>query len=238
MTVPVVAGIDMSVNHCGVCVFYADGPVPIFVSDQAKWIPKQLINSVGYVASKELIAHKKKKNKASHYSGRILTWDAFYDELGSLLYASGVREVAIEDYAYSASGTVYQIGEIGGIARARLLRNGLKIRLLSPSVTKKWATGNGVATKSSVIAAISGNEIKNTLSHFCYSCCEPKKDDLDGPGTDIADAYWLAHCLQTELRIRSGDLVMADLTTTQREIFNAVSKHYPENQIVRPFLEG
>ena len=63
-----------------------------------------------------------------------------------------------------------------------------------------------------------------------------KPDDLDGPLTDIVDAYFLAKLIWIELQVRSGEICLKDLPEHQILTFNRVTKAYPVNLLARPFI--
>lgn len=76
-----------------------------------------------------------------------------------LAYAFAVRPpgpalVVVEDYALGAPGrlSLVRLGEIGGIVRTWLFEQDWPIALVSPSTVKRFATGNGNATKQDMIA--------------------------------------------------------------------------------------
>jgi len=62
------------------------------------------------------------------------------------------------------------------------------------------------------------------------------KNDVDGPGTDVADAYWLADMLRTEQSVRRGTTLVSSLEPRRIEVFNAVSDASPVNVLARPMV--
>lgn len=62
--------------------------------------------------------------------------------------------VVVEDYALGAPGrlSLVRLGEIGGIVRTWLFEQDWPIVLVSPSSVKRFATGNGNATKEAMIS--------------------------------------------------------------------------------------
>ena len=61
-------------------------------------------------------------------------------------------------------------------------------------------------------------------------------EDLDGPATDLADAYFLARMLYTELEVRTGRILLSQLDEGERRIFLRVTKAYPVNILDRQFI--
>lgn len=110
------------------------------------------------------------RTRAKDGDRRLLAID---DEIAWLI-ATRPNIVAIEDlptHAYSSGIT----GMVHGVARRALLRAGIPYVLIVPSVLKKYATGNGNASKTDMaIAALERAGIKF-----------PKD-----PGGDQCDAWW------------------------------------------------
>ena len=61
-------------------------------------------------------------------------------------------KIILEDYAYAATGRVFNIGENTGILKYRL-RNKANIISVAPTEVKKFATGKGNAGKSDMLDA-------------------------------------------------------------------------------------
>lgn len=61
-------------------------------------------------------------------------------------------------------------------------------------------------------------------------------EEYAGIATDLADAFFLARMLRTELMLRSGEEDLKDLPENERRIFLRVTKALPENVLSRPFI--
>ena len=85
---------------------------------------------------------------------------------------------AIENYAYAATGRVFNIGENTGILKYKLHKNGLMYETVTPQKVKKFATGKGNSKKVDMADAFS----------------ETTGIDLTGikQWSDIADSYWIS----------------------------------------------
>lgn len=81
--------------------------------------------------------------------------------------------VVIEDYAFSARGMVFSIGELGGVVRLWLYERGIPFLIVGPSQLKKFVSGKGNCPKERIL-----------LSAF-------KKWKIDMQ-TDMVEAYCLA----------------------------------------------
>jgi len=84
----------------------------------------------------------------------------------------------IENYAYSATGRVFNIGENTGILKYTLYQNKIDYETVTPQIVKKFATGKGNAKKVDM----------------CDAFTEETGIDLTGikQWSDIADAYWIS----------------------------------------------
>lgn len=93
-------------------------------------------------------------------------------------------KIILEDYAYAATGRVFNIGENTGILKYRL-RNKANIISVAPTEVKKFATGKGNAGKSDMLDAF----IKQTN-------VDPR-DILEyygeNPISDIVDSYFMCN---------------------------------------------
>lgn len=104
-----------------------------------------------------------------------------------------VREIAIEDYAYSATGRVFHIGEHTGILKYHLYQAGYAVRPIPPTVIKKFATGKGNADKPRMTQAFldaypDARAWRTAFFPRTAATASPAKSPL----ADLADAYWIA----------------------------------------------
>jgi hypothetical protein len=102
-------------------------------------------------------------------------------------------ELYIEDYAFAATGRVFHIGEHAGILKYVLQQNSIAVRVVPPTVIKKFATGKGNADKEKMTNAflVDYPPARTWVLHFF-----PRYKDgallAKSPLADLADAYWLA----------------------------------------------
>jgi len=88
--------------------------------------------------------------------------------------------VFYEDYSFNSVNRSYAIGELGGVLKTCLYSIGCDITLVPPLVLKKFATGNGKASKELMI---------ETAKYECSDIKNLSKKELS---SDICDAYFLA----------------------------------------------
>jgi hypothetical protein len=92
--------------------------------------------------------------------------------------------VYIEDYAYAATGRVFNIAENMAILKDKLTNNGIRYTMIAPTAIKKFATGKGNANKELMYESFlsdTGRDLETEL--------EVKRDK--NPVSDIVDSYWI-----------------------------------------------
>ena len=99
--------------------------------------------------------------------------------------------VGFERYAFSASGKITAIAEANGILKHRAYSMGCDvIESVSPKTIKKFATGNGNASKFEMVDAFQADFPDIDV----YDMIKAKRGNksIKAPLTDICDAYFLA----------------------------------------------
>jgi len=94
--------------------------------------------------------------------------------------------VAIEGYAFNATGRVFQVAENTGLLKHKLWESNTPFDTYSPSVIKKFATGKGNATKEDMYDAWlkeTGIDLKEIMI--------PNREKVGNPVSDIVDSYFI-----------------------------------------------
>jgi hypothetical protein len=224
-------GWDQSTNHGGIVVLDNLGDLVdfFFLADRAKDANRR--------AGATRIPHRVKKHKEKGirdcrrlvWVGRWLT--ALVEHLH--LTADG-RPVymGIEDYAYTATGQGYQIGEVVGSLKGTALTHpggDFRLRLYDPMSVKLFATNSGKSDKDAMRRAALdtwGADFER------YG----RKNDDTGPAEDLCDALALAVMVWTEVHVRAGRLNLSDLPEGQRRVFLRTTKTYPVNVLDREWV--
>lgn len=233
----VVVGCDVSLNHGGFCFFDSKGEVCSwrFFHDVKKYVKAEPDHGV-------LTGMKKGKDETSHAYDVRRAYNYRNLFAAHVLEHLCVREsvFSIEGYAIhqgaSSTNRLLQIAELTGLLKDQIYSGGGRMRIHDPMSVKMFAS-HGRATKMEMRAAaanVDGFLLPDSL--FKVKKIKGKDEDLDGPGTDVVDAYWLGKMALTELRLRSGELVMSDLPENQIKVFNRVTKAFPVNVLARPFV--
>lgn len=103
------------------------------------------------------------------------------------------KEVYIEDYAFSATGRVFHIGENAGILKYFLDYHSLTYHVIAPTKIKKFATGKGNADKNKMTAAfLEAYPDAKAWAPLLFPRMSADTNLAKSPLADLADAYWIA----------------------------------------------
>lgn len=169
------------------------------------------------------------------------------NSITSVLWTSTTGFImSIESYGFATMSPKFaEIAEQTGAVKRMVLRGGGQYRLHDPDSVKLFGAANGHALKKDMVLASSaascggffffpGNLLKKINKKIGVKK-QQVVEEYDGPGTDLADAYWLAQLLRTEMLLRNGLVALHDLPENQIRVFNRVTKCHPVNILDRPF---
>ena len=105
--------------------------------------------------------------------------------------------VAIEGYAYGATGQVFNIAENCGMLKHKLYKKGIDFHVVAPTTIKKFATGKGNANKEMMYESW----LQET-DHNIHTIISPKSKSIGNPVSDIVDSYFIARYLHQNLVLR------------------------------------
>ena len=134
----------------------------------------------------------------------------------------------VEDYAFSAVGRSYQIGEVGGLVRLGVLSPrpnggaGGRLRLHDPLAVKLFATGSAKASKEEMIEAV--RNLGQDFSKF------------GAAEEDLSDAFVIARMIWTEIQLRAGRVTLEQLEEGPRRVFLRATKKTPVNILGREWI--
>jgi hypothetical protein len=143
-------------------------------------------------------------------------------------FVSACDYVGIENYAFNATGMVFNIGEFVGTLKQKLYREHYLMRLFEPTVIKMYATKKGNSDKIRMCDEYDKyNDGQLDLSSL---------PQYKSPKEDIVDAYYICKLLRLELMLRKGLIELKQLNEVEIKIFNRCTKANPVNILARGFL--
>jgi hypothetical protein len=96
----------------------------------------------------------------------------------------GASDVAIEGYAFNATGRIFNLAENMGIFKHKLYKAAVPVTIIEPTKAKKLATGKGNADKQLMYEYFSKETKTNLMTVF-------GQKTLSNPITDIVDSYFI-----------------------------------------------
>ena len=168
-------GIDYSMSCPAMCAY---GETPQFWMAHARTYSALPALTTVVISNTEMMA------RAEFIAQSVITWLAQWPD---------IRTVALEDYAFSATGRVFHIGEHTGILKYLLRQQRYTITTTPPTVIKKFATGKGNADKPKMTHAFL--EEYPHAKAWCpvfFPRTAKTASFAKSPLSDIADAYWIA----------------------------------------------
>lgn len=185
MKIPAIAGIDYSMTSPSITIFSPseDGEkftfekcVTFFFNDTKKYR--------GEFCQRRVYGHDIDNG---FYTHEIERFAMLADKVLAILEGFNVKEVALENYAYSATGRVFHIAENTGILKFKLLEMGYLLHTYEPTVIKKFATGKGNAKKEQMYESFH----KETGVNLVHELGSTSKK-IGSPISDIVDSYFIA----------------------------------------------
>lgn len=225
-----ILGIDLSLNHSGFVLIDAGTLKPVraaFVTTKVKAVKsaKGRGDSLfGYFIPKNF--NHSDANGRDY--GRLCWWFHFFESMRKdPLWRCSY--VGIEDYVYHGkSGSFYQIGELGSVARLAFRR--CRLRYHEPMTIKIFATGKGNAKPIDTENAV---RKRWRVDYRKFNGTRSGQR----PSEDIATAYAVARIVGVERKLRQGKLTMGDLQEREIRVFNRVTKSNPVNILARDWIE-
>ncbi len=172
-----IAGIDYSMTSPAICTHigkkWSINNCRFFYLTSVKKLAKKF-NGCQFVGTEQ---PKKHKNNEERFD-MISHW--------ALRHCLKFDFVALEGYAFNATGKVFQVAENTGMLKHKLWESDTPFDSYSPSVIKKFATGKGNATKEDMYDAWlkeTGIDLKEMMI--------PNREKVGNPVTDIVDSYFI-----------------------------------------------
>jgi hypothetical protein len=175
----VAIGIDYSMTCPAACA-YSPEHVQFWFAHETKWDV-----TLADVSTEKTADTKSTTRRGWYHASCFVGW--------LLNRFPNVQHVAIEDYAYAATGRVFHIGEHTGILKHALDNNLIDYHPVPPTVVKKFATGKGNADKPKMTAAfLVAYPAAQTWIPQLFPRARNGFFPAKSPLADLADAYWIA----------------------------------------------
>jgi hypothetical protein len=184
----VIAGIDYSLCGPAICVF--DGDTFSYKNCSFYYLTdvKKYADAFG----------------GNVFGERFLDWNTEQERYKTIAdwaieIVMGCSHVAVEGYAYSATGRIFHIAENTGLLKYKLYEMGLPTTIIPPTEVKKYATGKGNADKQMMYDSFvqdTGAALRLTIT--------PDKKEITSPVSDIVDSYFICKKLFDSLTYPLG----------------------------------
>ena len=211
-----IIGIDPSINATGLYEMDLDDKTLDILSYDYKGFTQVKKNETTE------IVHYKKKDFKNNIEQHIF----MEEEISSFIY--GADYVAIEGYAFNATGRVFDIGEFVGGLKRMIYNEKILMRIYEPTVIKLASTNKGNCDKIRMCDEYDKlYDGQLDLGHL---------PQYKTPKEDIVDAYYICKLLRLELMLRRGLIHLEKLSETEIKIFNRCTKSNPVNILGRGFI--
>jgi len=175
-----IAGVDYSMTSPAICTHIGDrwdfDNCKFYFLTKTKKLACKLLNSrIKGTLIKNYKCSDERYENISHWAmKKVLMFD----------------KVAIEGYAFAATGRVFDVAENTGLLKYKLWSSSTPYITITPPQIKKFATGSGSATKGDMHEAW----IEETGINL-HEELTPKREKVGNPVTDVVDSYFICKYL-------------------------------------------
>lgn len=190
-----ILGVDASINGSGFCILEIDDS---FKQISASFVGFSKIKKLERHSDDVHIIHLDKyyADYPYHHRGTIIC--NLFNKYHNI---ADIDFMAIEDYAFGASGKVFDIAETIGAIKNQFYTSSIPYKKYPPSVIKQFATGKGNSDKVFMGMAYNRN-VEGSLTDL---------EDYTSPKADLVDAFWIAQLLRFELCYKATGQFPSDL---------------------------
>jgi len=182
----IIAGIDYSLTCPAICVFAS-------YNDDEEFT----FGGCSFYYLTEVKRHAK-TYRSNIFGQGFIDWDTQEQRYESIADWAEEKtlacdQIALEGYAFNATGRVFQIAENTGVLKYKLWKAGKPLEIVAPTTVKKLATGKGNSSKDDMYRSFfieTGVDIRNLMT--------PNKKAIGSPVGDIVDSYYICkHLFRT-----------------------------------------
>lgn len=217
----IIAGLDLSPNSSGLTKFELDNELNVIKSEYMGFttVKKNSCENIHYYNPKHFNNYL---DKVVWMKGKIQT------------FINDCSFIAIEDYAFSSVGKVFNIAEFAGIIKEMAYNLLISIRLYDPNSIKIFATDKGNCDKLSMYDAFEKLSVpyKHSMTHLP----EVNKGNGVSPTSDIIDSFFICELLLLELKLRKGLVYLKNYPEKVIKVMNRTTKSNPVNILAQDFI--
>lgn len=181
-----ILGLDLSITSPGFCIMDVNEKYEITNIDLHGFTKTDKWKYEG----DNLTIHKFPDDYNSHPSHYRPT--LVYDIIKPFI--ENIDYIAIEDYAYGASGKVFDLAEFAGGLKNYFYSQKIPIKKFAPMTVKLCATGSGTADKVIMGMNFKKSSISKLVNQHLFDLPE-----YDNPQEDLIDALFMCLVLRVEL---------------------------------------
>lgn len=191
-----ILGLDLSINGSGVCLLQCDDQTLKVTNTKFLGFTKVKKNETHSEYLNICLLDKSYADIPYHHRGEIII-----NAIEKYIDLSVVDVFAVEDYAYGATGAVFNIAEVCGAIKEKLYVRNIPYKKYPPSSIKQFATGKGGVDKLEM--GIAFNKLNITISESLK--------DFESPKSDLVDAFWIAQLMRFEQHYQKFQVFPDDL---------------------------
>lgn len=196
-----ILGLDLSINSSGIAYIQCDEHLKV-TSLRFLGFTKVKKNEIHSEGLDICLLDKSYGDIPYHHRGEII-----FKEISKYINLDSVNFFAVEDYAYGATGAVFDIAEVCGSIKEKLYLKNIPYKKYPPSSIKQFATGKGMIDK--IEMGIAFNKLNVKISD--------NLEDFKSPKSDLVDAFWIAQLMRFELYYQKFGIFPDDLFTEMPE---------------------
>jgi hypothetical protein len=237
----IILGADLSPTSSGFVKFILDENLEIidikklgfcsYSSTDDKGKPKKKVNIPNY---KDIISYD--KSKYDFFNRTLMMTEHIFEFIKDVDYA------IIEDYAFSGNGDITQLAEFCSQVKFQLIRQGTKVRLISPTQTKQFAGryDNHKPEMYDYFTSINLFDISDLPiipTHIRGKFVGLRDKDGISPTTDICDSGIMCLLLHKELLVRNEKESLESLDKNHSHVLTHTTKNNKIPLIRRDFIQ-
>lgn len=236
----IIAGLDLSPTSSGLVKFILDENLEIVDIKKLGFCAYEIPKKKSFTVPnyKDIISYD--KSKYDFYNRTIMMTEHIFEFIKDVDYA------IIEDYSFgsTSSGNFTDISEMCSQVKFQLIRQGTKIRLVSPLQVKQFA-GSGNNQKPEMEDAFLKLDCKKIdVSEFpeipTYSRGKfvgLKHPQGISPRSDLIDSFFMVMILHKELLVRNQKVSLESLDKNHSHVLTHTTKNNKVPLIRRDFIQ-